>query len=322
MSAPRIAVVVPTYRRPALLARCLDALLQQTLQADDYEIIVCDDGPDAATRALVMKHGELRPQLRYIAVCETQGPAAARNRGWNATQAAVVAFTDDDTIPAPDWLAYGLATIETGADAVAGRILVPLPPAPSDYERDAAGLARAEFATANCFVRRTALLAVGGFDERFGAAWREDSDLQFMLLQRGARIVRCDSAVVAHPVRPAGFGVSLSQQRKIVYDGLLYRKHPQLYRSCIRPHARWDYYLCVLALLVALAALPTQATAVAAVAATLWLVLTLRFCWQRLRDTRRTPRHVLEMLLTSIAIPPLAVWWRLVAIGRWRVPLF
>ena len=49
---------------------------------------------------------------------------------------------------------------------------------------------RAEFVTANCFCRREVLEAVGGFDERFTAAWREDSDLHFRLLDTGGTIVR------------------------------------------------------------------------------------------------------------------------------------
>ena len=95
-----------------------------------------------------------------------------------------------------------------------GRIVVPVPHRPTDYERDAARLAAAEFVTANCFYRRDALAAAGGFDERFTAAWREDSDLFFTLLECGARLTHAPDAVVVHPIRPARWGVSLAQQRK------------------------------------------------------------------------------------------------------------
>ena len=49
--APRVSVVIPTYKRPELLTRCLDALVRQTLPPSCYEIIVVDDGSDADTRA-------------------------------------------------------------------------------------------------------------------------------------------------------------------------------------------------------------------------------------------------------------------------------
>src|SRR5690606_4109720 len=128
-----------------------------------------------------------------------------------------IAFTDDDTVPEPDWLREGLAAFRPATAAVTGRIVMPIPDPPTDYERNESGLTRAEFVTANCFVARWALEEVGGFDERFRMAWREDSDLQFALLSRGMSIVQAPRAVVVHPVRPAPFGIGVSQHRKIVF---------------------------------------------------------------------------------------------------------
>ena len=67
-------------------------------------------------------------------------------------------------------------------------------------------------------------------------------------------------------------------------------------------------------------ALAAGAHAWAAAALAAWAVLTARFCWRRLSHTSRAARHVLEMVLTSIAIPPLAVFWRLVGAVKFRVP--
>ncbi|HVJ31351.1 MAG TPA: glycosyltransferase family 2 protein, partial [Gammaproteobacteria bacterium] len=233
----------------------------------------------------------------------------------------VVAFTDDDTVPSPDWLRAGLAELDAGCDAVAGRVVMPIPPRPSDYERDAARLADAEFVTANCFVSVAMLEAVGGFDQRFELAWREDSDLHFGLLAHGAAVRRAPRALVVHPVRAARWGVSLAQQRKVVFDALLYKKHRHLYRQRIRRRPRLDYYAAVAALFGAVAAFAVEATAVAVAAAAVWLALTLRLAARRLAGTRRTWRHVGEMLVTSAAIPPLAVFWRIVGAIRYRVVL-
>lgn len=99
-----ISVVVPTYKRPDLLERCLTALLAQTLARDAYEIIVCDDGPSAEAKAVVdaarVRSGG-QPRIEYHPITATQGPAGARNVGWRAARAAVIAFTDDDTVPEP-----------------------------------------------------------------------------------------------------------------------------------------------------------------------------------------------------------------------------
>ena len=297
---PEVSVVVPTCARPTQLARCLLALERQTLERTRYEVIVVDD-----------------------AVKRT-GPAAARNRGWRLANAPVIAFTDDDTEPDPDWLRAGLAAIAAGADAVSGAIVMPLTgvrEVPSDYERDARGLERADFVTANCFVRRFFLVALGGFDESFRLPWREDSDLHFRLLKMGAKVVRAPDALVLHPVRPARFGVSLAQQRKIMFDALLYKKHPWLYRQRIRAAPRWDYYAVVGALLAAVTALAAGAPWLAALLFCIWIALTARFSAHRLRGSSRRPIDVLEVILTSIAIPPLAVFWRAVGALRFRSAL-
>jgi glycosyltransferase involved in cell wall biosynthesis len=283
---PLVSVVVPTCGRPELLARCLAALEKQTLPRGDYEVIVVDDS-----------------KLR-------SGPAAARNRGWRQARAEVVAFTDDDTEPQPGWLERGLRAIGQ-ADAASGRIVMPIPATPTDYERDAQGLERAEFVTANCFLRRDTLERLGGFDEDFRLAWREDSDLHFRLLQCGARLVRAPDAVVVHPVRPAEWGVSLKQQKKVMFDALLFKKHRRLYRERIRAGARWDYYVITGALGLTLAG--------SSVAALVWIALTGRFFVHRMRGASRRPSHVIEMLVTSILIPPVAVFWRFAGALRYRV---
>jgi hypothetical protein len=128
--------------------------------------------------------------VRYIALTGAHGPAAARNAGWRGARGAILAFTDDDCIPDPGWLRAGLSAFTGDVAGADGTIVVPLPERPTDYQRDTAGLAGAEFATANCFYRRDVLAAVGGFDERFSMAWREDSDLFFALLERGYEVAR------------------------------------------------------------------------------------------------------------------------------------
>jgi GT2 family glycosyltransferase len=321
----RVSVVVPTCRRPELLVRCLAALAAQELPPEDYEILVADDAALSATREQVEAFAAgVRPAVRYLAVTGTHGPAAARNVGWRSARGAVIAFTDDDTVPDPGWLAAGVGAFERDPDLAAapGRVVVPLPEAPTDYQRNEAGLEGAEFVTANCFCRRSALEAVGGFDERFTSAWREDSDLHFNLLERGAMVRKLPEAVVVHPVRPAPWGISLKQQRKSQFDALLFKKHPKLYRRHIRPLPPLDYYGSVLAAVAGVVAAVGGAVVVAAVAALVWAVLTGRFLGRRLRGTSRAPSHVAEMVVTSLLIPFLSVFWRLWGAVRFHVLFF
>ena len=319
----RVSVVVPTYRRQAELHRCLCALAAQTLPRDAFEIIVVHDGPSEEAERLVAKWSKTLgtrggPRVRFRSPPHG-GPAAARNVGWRLAEAGIVAFTDDDTIPAPDWLAAALAAMRPGVDAAWGRIVVPLPADPTDYEIDAARLSESQFVTANCFVTKRALERLGGFDERFERAWREDSDLYFRLIDAGAKVVHAADAVVVHPARPARWGVSITQQRKVLYDALLFRKHRERYREKIRGKPRWDYYSIVGSLAATVAALAAGAVGLAAGTGALWLVLTGRFCAARLRHSTKKPSHVAEMIATSILIPPIAVFWRLVGALRYRV---
>jgi GT2 family glycosyltransferase len=317
---PRVSVVVPTYRRVALLERCLAALAAQTLAKADYEIVVVHDGPGPEARDAIARYvARYGVAARFFELPERRGPAAARNRGWREARAEIIAFTDDDTVPEPSWLAEALAAMQSGVEAGWGRLVMPLGDAPTDYERDAAGLASAPFVTANCFCRRGVLEHVGGFDERFERAWREDSDLHFRLLRAGARIVHAERAVVEHPIRPAGWGVSVLQQRKILFDALLYKKHRELYRERIRGRPRWDYYAAVGALMASAIALAYGAAVAAATAFGIWLVLTARFCAARLERASKAPTHIAEMIVTSAVIPPLAVFWRLLGAIRFKV---
>lgn len=201
---------------------------------------------------------------------------------------------------------------------MSGRIVVPLSGEPTDYDRDTAGLEGAEFVTANCFCRRDVLQTVGGFDERFAAAWREDSDLQFALIRSGRRIVRAERAVVVHPVRPAAWGVSLTQQRKSLFDALLYKKHPRLYRKRIRARPPVNYYAMVSLIALAIVAAELHHTRAVVAAACGWIVLYAHFA-MRLRGTSHAPCHVAEMIVTSVLIPPLSVYWRLYGAWKFRV---
>ena len=318
----RVSVVIPTYRRPDLLRRCLTRLSEQVFDPAEYEVVVADDAASEQTRRQVAEFAAgTAAAVRYVAVTGRHGPAAARNAGWRGARGEVVAFTDDDTLPEPTWLAEGVAALhnEPAAAAATGRVVVPVPQRPTDYERDAAGLERAEFVTANVFCRRSALEAVGGFDERFTSAWREDSDLQFALLSRGSKITAAPRAVVVHPVRPAPWGVCLRQQCKVFFDALLYKKHPGLYRRHIRRSPRWDYYAVVAALLAAVVSILAGAVLPALLAVTAWAVLTGRFCARRLRGASLAPGHVAEMVVTSALIPPLAVFWRICGAVKFRV---
>lgn len=321
---PRLSVVIPTYKRPQLLLRCLKSVLTQRFDTDAYEVIVVDDGHDDATKHLVeslINGAPLAAELRYLRPPTGRGPAVARNVGWRAARGALVAFTDDDTVPARDWLAEGERVMAKHPEWVAmcGRVSVPIPGETTDHARMTAGLARAEFVTANAFVRHWALQKVNGFDERFARAWREDSDLQFRLMAEVGHVGRSARAEVVHPVRAAPWGLSLTQQKNTFYDALLYKKHPRLYRERIRPVPPWNYYLIVALAFASLVLLFVREIEWAMGSLAVMVALVLHLAFARLRDTSHRLPHVLEMLATSALIPFLSVYWRLRGAIHFRV---
>src|SRR6266700_5269862 len=331
-----VSVVVPTYKRPELLARCLTALMEQDCDATAYEVIVADDAGCDETRhkveALARSMAKCGRTVRYVVVQSVHGPAAARNAGWCAASGEIIAFTDDDCVPTPGWLRAGVAAFRDGVIGVAGQLIVPLPTerCQTDYEVNASHLATARFITANCFYRRFCLAVVDGFDEHFTMAWREDSDLIFTLVEmaesyplvegpRKDAFIYAPDAVVVHPLRLASWGVSLGQQRKSMFNALLYKKHPQLYREKIQATPPWHYYGIVGALAALLWGIVSKNRWVAMSAVGLWLLLTGRFCARRLHGTSRKPEHVAEMIVTSMLIPPLAIFWRIWGAMKFRV---
>lgn len=331
-----VSVVIPTFRRPGLLAKCLSAAMNQDLDPQQFEIIVVDDEPsDAARRVVelcatanvsaegrtsgpVRTGGRPLPVVRYIGMRDAHGPAAARNAGWRTARAPIIAFTDDDCLPERGWLRAGLEAIDGGADGVSGRLIVPIPDVPTDYEAMIRRLEHSPFVTANCFYRRDVIAAVGGFDERFRVAWREDSDLHFRVLKAGYRLLQVERARVTHPVREAPWGISLKEQRKSQYNALLYSKHPLEYRRTVQSRPPLRYYAILLTIAVAGTGLVTRRNRLAAVAGAAWLLQTAAFARYRLVGTSRDRRHVTEMAVTSALIPLLSIFWRLVGAVRFR----
>ncbi|RZQ60226.1 HAD-IIIA family hydrolase [Amycolatopsis suaedae] len=303
------AVVIPTVGRPEL-AGLLTGLDTTPGPAPD-EVVVVDDRPAGEPLELPETGFPLR-----LLRSGGRGPAAARNTGWRATGADWVVFLDDDVCTGPDWrrrLAADLRELPARVAGSQGRIVVPLPDGrrPADDERGTAGLAGARWITADMAYRREALEAVGGFDERFPRAYREDADIALRILDAGYALERGDRVTV-HPARRAGFLASLRAQRGNADNALLRRLYGRGWRRLIGegPGRLGRHALATAAAVTAVAALPWSRK-VAAVAAGLWTGLTAEFAVRRIAPGPRTPDEIARMLLTSVLIPPAACYHRL-----------
>ncbi|MFC4693731.1 HAD-IIIA family hydrolase [Geodermatophilus arenarius] len=301
-------VVVPTIGRPSLDV-LLDALAAMP-GPRPAELVVVDDRPAGSPLAVD------RPGLPPVRVVRTGGggPARARNLGWRTARTEWIAFLDDDVVPDPDWyqrLARDLADLPADVAGSQGRVRVPLPEdrRPTDWERGTAGLATSSWITADLAYRRAALAAVGGFDERFPRAFREDSDLALRVMDTGSRLVRGQRRIT-HPVRPTDRWVSVRVQAGNADDVLMRRLHGPAWRG--RADAavgRRPRHLAVTAAgLAALGLAAARRPRAAPAAALAWAAGTAEFAWARIAPGPRDRAEVTTMALTSAAIPPLATW--------------
>jgi len=320
-------VVIPTLGRPSLAA-LLGALADGSGPAP-VEVLVVDDRPEPAAALAVDPRVTEELRVRVLPGAAA-GPAAARNRGWRAAGTTWVAFLDDDVLPPADWRKRLVADLAELAPAVAGsqgRVVVPQPTdrRPTDWERSTAGLETARWITADMAYRREALEAVGGFDERFPRAYREDADLALRVLATGRALVR-GQREVTHPVRPAGPWVSVRVQAGNADDPLMRRLHGRGWRRLVgAPRGRRPRHLLTTAaglgtLTLALSGRRRSAGAVAV----LWVAGTAEVALARIAAGPRTAGEVTRMLATSAVLPPAATYhwlrgvWRHRAAGPWQ----
>jgi hypothetical protein len=201
------SVVIPTYRRPADLARAIASVLGQQGVATGFEIVVIDNDPDASARPLVDSLAAQSPvPIRYVH--ETRpGISHARNTGVASAAGRYLAFLDDDEEADADWLAHFLATLQKfGADAVVGPVLPRFPQgAPIDayrrrvYTRDARvptgmpllrwNIGNSIFDKGRCFVEAEPFLP------RLGRTGGEDTVFLRQLTRRGCKMVWCGEAI-------------------------------------------------------------------------------------------------------------------------------
>ncbi|NEU07129.1 glycosyltransferase [Flavihumibacter sp. R14] len=312
-----ISVVIPTYRRPELLSKCLKALRAQTIDKELFEVIVVHDGQDIVSEKKIKKSF---PEVRYYSLKENKGPAAARNYGWLNAKGILIAFTDDDCVPDKNWLNDIRISYHNEAEvAFAGKVRVPLPEFPTDFELNTARLAEAAFITANCICTKAALLRVGGFDERFKMAWREDSDLEFKLLSENIPIKKLETALVIHPVRKVPWGISIKEQKKGMFNALLYKKFPFLYREKIGDTPPYFYYLMIVFFFGMIYGLITSQAQTLEISLVGYLFSFVLFAFKRLKNTSRRVSHVVEILVTSIVIPFASVYWQWYGAYKYRV---
>jgi len=198
-----VTVVVPARNRHDMTRRLLRSLAEA---AQACQVVLVDDGSDPPLLPLVADFPGMR--LRCLRNEQSQGPAVSRNLGLRHAQTALVAFTDNDVVVSPEWLARLHAHMQAAPPDVAGvgghvaddgtnlvgKYATRLGLLDPHTEKGRV----AYLVTANCMYRRKVVMDAGGFDESFVTPGGEDPDLSFRLIRAGYRLEFEPQAVVTH----------------------------------------------------------------------------------------------------------------------------
>ncbi len=236
---PMVSVVVCTYNGASTLPECLDSILG--LRYPNFEVIVVDDGSTDGSAELARAYG-----VKVLST-ENQGLSSARNTGLHAATGEIVAYTDDDAYPDPEWLTYlALSFRKTSHAGVGGPNIPPRNARPvAECVANAPGgpmhvLLSDQVAEhlpgCNMAFRKERLEEIGGFDPQFRAAG-DDVDVCWQLQEKGWTLGYNAAAMVWHYRRGSVLNYWRQQRAYGRAEALVERKWPEKYNRA--GHVSW-----------------------------------------------------------------------------------
>jgi glycosyltransferase involved in cell wall biosynthesis len=240
---PEVSVVISTRNRTDFLPGLLDALSAQTYDRNLFEVIMVDDASsDGTWRTLETLVGETDLRLCSIRLAAQGGQGPGRNAGVAHARAAIVAFTDDDCLPAPGWLEAIGGVFRPESGSIRSCVVVQGRTLPWEVDEYSGGVwARTIwvlrptwlFETCNIAYRRVDLIQAGGFPgpedapvTKDGKLVGEDAILGWHVTEGGARLTFNPEALVYHRHHAASYVDWLRDLRgRSVFPVLVRRDH-------------------------------------------------------------------------------------------------
>lgn len=234
MSTPdsiQITVIAATFNRCGSLREMLMALAAQNYPSSQFEVLVVNDGSSDGTQSMLESmQSQVSYALRYFSQ-SNKGPAAARNTGIRHAKGSIVAFTDDDCLPQPNWLSEVWTSLnQTNWMGVQGSTYTDRPlVTPLTHQIDNTS-GNASVPTCNAAYRLAALKAVQGFDEAFPYPHNEDADLAWRIEKLG--VIGFNPLMsVYHPPRKDQFWKVAHRMKIMESEFRLFYKDPAMYRA-------------------------------------------------------------------------------------------
>lgn len=243
---PEISVIICTCNRAESLKDTLAALENQHLTGGSFEIIAVDNNSQDETRAIVQRFSRSSSHSVRYSFEPQQGKSYALNRGIREARGNMLAFTDDDVIPSPDWIAGIRRAFEEYHCDCAGGPILPLwtttppkwlidPESETSFWRIFALLDRGKEISrlndanenflygANFAFRKTIFEELGGFSTHLGPSGKlplrgEDTEMMARLIRAGKKIVYVPEMMVRHKVERSRMTMSYVRMRRF-YGG-------------------------------------------------------------------------------------------------------
>jgi GT2 family glycosyltransferase len=235
-AAPEIAVVVASRDRPLRLRWLLNALEEQTLSRERFEVVVAHDSEGSETEDLLRAHPLAEPGvLRHLSFGRTRGNSASRlrNAAWREARAPLIAFTDDDCRPPSEWLANALDAARANPGAIVQGMTLHDP----DEVNNGRGpwwhsqwiIPPVPWAQAcNIVYPRELLERLGGFLEEPALATGEDTELAERAREAGTPYVGAREVLTYHAVVPLTLPGKLRGLWRWQDQAFLVKRHPRL----------------------------------------------------------------------------------------------
>ena len=226
------SVIVPTHHRPEKLKILLQSILEQSLPASEYEVILVPSPNDSGVKNLGFSSSNLLVLSADSDPFNGTSASYKRNAGARAAKAPWLAFVDDDCVADKNWLLNAELLLKSNdCQAIEGLTKIPSPEKMTYTFKGLQRLSKAGgYQTCNMFYKRDVFLDCGGFDLKF-PFYLEDTDLAWTLLDRGHKIVFAESCIVEHPVPAADVNRLLFNAYRARLIPYLYKKHTQLFKN-------------------------------------------------------------------------------------------
>jgi glycosyltransferase involved in cell wall biosynthesis len=206
ISNPLFSIIIPTRNRPKELKNCLNAIGYLNYSNSSFEVIVVNDGGDDSSEEVI---DYFEDKLNIVRIRQPQsGPASARNEGARIAKGKYIVFTDDDCLPAPNWLSELEESLKKYPDSIVGgktlnqlndnlystasQVICEL--AYKHYNEN--GEEPTFFCTNNMALSREKFYEIKGFDESLQTA--EDRDLCKRWNNQGLKMIYAPEAIIRH----------------------------------------------------------------------------------------------------------------------------